>query len=207
MDTVAAPVALHRRLPAEEAARADFYALLARLFHDAPDGSLLQSLASAPALGGDSAMDRAWRNLCLASAAMDAEAARDEYEALFVGVGKAAVSIYAGYYTGAPAADHPRVRLQRDLAALGLAPRAGNPEPEDHFAGLLDVMRVLVGGGAGRGPGTLAEQRRFFEEHLAPGARGFFAALEAADKANYYRRVAQFAAAFLDFEGQSFELD
>ena len=47
------------------------------------------------------------------------------------------------------AVDHPRVRIRDDLAALGLArPRTG-AEPEDHFAGLFDVMRVLVAGGAG----------------------------------------------------------
>jgi len=178
MQSMATPNALERRVPAEEAARADFYALLARLFHHAPDGNLLAALAAAPELGGDGALDRAWRELGLASRAMDADAARDEYEALFVGVGKAAVSIYAGYYAGAPAGDHPRVRLQRDMAALGLAPREDNPEPEDHFAGLFDVMRVAVAGGAGRGPATLDEQRRFFEGHVAPAAAPFFAALK-----------------------------
>jgi TorA maturation chaperone TorD len=207
MGAAAAPVVLQRRVPAEEAARADFYALLARLFHGAPDAALLSSLAQAPELGGEGELDAAWSNVCLASRAMDPEAAREEYEALFIGVGKAQVSIYAGYYTGAPAADHPRVRLQRDLAELGLAHKPDNPEPEDHFAALFDVMRVLVAGGAGRGPATLAEQRRFFDDHLAPGARGFLAAVQASPDANYYRRVAQLAAAFLELEAQSFELD
>ena len=207
MEAAASPVALQRRLPAEEAGRADFYALLARLFHGAPDAALLSGLARAPGLDGQGELAGAWSNLCLASRAMDAEAARDEYEALFIGVGKAQVSIYAGFYTGAPAADHPRVRLQRDLAALGLAPRAGSSEPEDHFAGLLDVMRVLVAGGAGRGPATLAEQRRFFDDHVAAGARRFLAAVQASPDANYYRRVALFAAAFLELEAQSFEMD
>ena len=207
MHATTTPVALQRRVPAEEAARADFYALLARLFHAPADGPLLASLASAPELGGDGALDRAWRELCLASRAMDADAARDEYEALFVGVGKAAVSIYAGYYAGAPAGDHPRVRLQRDMAALGLAPREDNAEPEDHFAALFDVMRVAVGGGAGRGPASLEEQRRFFEGHVAPAAGPFFSALQSAQDANYYRKVARLGAAFLELEQQGFELD
>ena len=207
MEATAMPVVLQRRLPAEEAARADFYALIARLFHGAPDAALLSHLANAPELGGVAELDAAWSSLCLASRAMDAEAARDEYEALFCGVGKAEVSIYAGYYIGAPAADHPRVRLQRDLAALGLASRDDNPEPEDHFAGLFEAMRVLVAGGAGRAPATLAEQRQFHDEYLAAGARKFFAAVQASPHANYYRRVAQFAAAFLELEAQSFELD
>ncbi len=68
-------------------------------------------------------------------------------------------------------------------------------------------MRVLVAGGAGRGPATLQEQRRFFEAHIAPAVGGFIRALEGAGKANYYRRVAALAAAFLAIETESFELD
>ena len=36
----AARVAMHRPLPPEEAARADFYALLGRLFHSPPDNEI-----------------------------------------------------------------------------------------------------------------------------------------------------------------------
>jgi len=206
MDGVAT-VALQRRVPPEEAARADFYALLARLFHAAPDAQLLASLAQAPRLGGDGELDAAWSALCLASQAMDPEAARDEYEALFVGVGKAQVSLYAGYYTGAPAADHPRVRLQRDLAELGLAHKQDNAEPEDHVAALFDVMRVLVAGGAGRPAAGLAAQRCFFDTYVAPATHRLRAAIDAAPMANYYRKVARFAADFVSFESESFQLE
>ena len=107
-----------------------------------------------------------------------------------------------------PAAiDHPRVRIRADLAGLGLAPRDASTEPEDHFAGLFDAMRVLVAGGAGRGPATLEEQRRFFQSHLAPAFDGFLKATARAPQANYYRRVAALAAAFLAIESESFELD
>ena len=209
MEAVAAPVALHRPLPAEEAARGDFYALLARLLRDAPDMPLLANLAAAPRLpaDGDAALARAWDALVDASSAMDADAAAEEYEALFAGVGKAAVSIFAGYYSGAPAADHPRVRLVRDLAALGLARREEVSEPEDHFAGLFDVMRVLVAGGAGRGPATVAEQKTFFASHLQPGVAKFFDALQRAPQANYYRNVGAFGAAVVALEAESFLLD
>ena len=44
MSAVASPVALHRPLAPEEAARADFYALLGRLFIAPPDGALLTRL-------------------------------------------------------------------------------------------------------------------------------------------------------------------
>jgi TorA maturation chaperone TorD len=209
MQATTAPIALQRALPPEEAARGDFYALLARLLRDAPDMKLLSNLAAAPRLpdAGDAALAKAWSELVDASSVMDADAASEEYEALFAGVGKAAVSIFAGYYSGAPAADHPRVRIVGDLAALGLARRDAVSEPEDHFAGLLDVMRVLVSGGAGRSPGSVAEQRQFFTSHLEASVAKFFDALQRAPQANYYRKVAALGAAFTQLERESFRLD
>ena len=202
----AAPVVMHRALPAEEAARADFYALFARLLSAAPDASLLRTLAQADRLPGRSALAAAWQALADASSAMDADAAGDEYQVLFGGPGKAAVSIYSGHYAGATAVDHPRVQIQRDLESLGLAHR-DTAQPEDHMATLFDAMRVLVAGGAGRGPAKLTEQRRFFEAHVKKGASAFLAAVAAAKDANYYRRVAALAAAFLAVEDESFGLD
>lgn len=209
MSAQAAPVALHRALPPEEAARAHLHALLARLIHAAPDDALLSRIARSPSLeaGSDPQLARAWDELVAASSVIDGDAAAEEHDALFATIGKAAVSRYAGSYTGATAVDHPRVRIRADLAALGLAPRSDATEPEDHIGGLFEAMRVLVAGGAGRGPATIAEQRRFFEAHVAPGARGFFAALARADASNYYRKVAALGAAFVALESQSFSLD
>jgi len=205
----AAPIALHRALPVEEAARASFYALLARLVHAAPDNALLYRIAHSPALepGGDPRLAQAWAELAAASSVIDSDAAAEEHDALFATMGKAAVSRYAGSYAGATAVAHPRVRIRADLAVLGLAPRSDATEPEDHLAGLFEAMRVLVAGGAGREPATLAEQRGFFEAHIAPAAPAFFAALGAAEAANYYRKVAALGAAFMALEGQSFSLE
>jgi TorA maturation chaperone TorD len=200
---------LRRRPAPEEAGRADFYALLARLFHSAPDAALLSTLATAAPIPaeGDPALSQAWARLVQASAAMHPDAAAEEYEVLFTGVGKSRVSLYAGRYSGATAVEHPRVRIQNDLAALGLERPQSISEPEDHFAGLFDVMRVLAGGGAGRDPADLAEQRRFYEAHVGPGVRGFLAAVGSANEANYYRHVAAVAAAFVALEEESFKLD
>jgi TorA maturation chaperone TorD len=209
MNAVATPVTIHRALAAEESARADFYALLGRLFQSAPDGALLHMLAEAGPIpdDGDPRLAKAWRDLADASSVMDADAALDEFDALFGGVGKSSVSLYAGFYAGAAAIDHPRVRIRADLAGLGLAPRDDSPEPEDHFAGIFDAMRVLIAGGMGRGPATVQEQRRFFESHLEPAMGGFTRTLAAAPQANYYRKVAALAAAFLAIETESFDLD
>lgn len=208
MSAAAAPVAMRRVLPPEEAARANFYALLGRLLRSPPDAALIAALAASEPLAadGDVAIAAAWCRLIDASSVMDAEAAAAEYEALFDGVGKAEVSIYAGFYSGAPSIDHPRVRLQADLAALGLARRERVSEPEDHFAGLFEAMRVLVGGGAGREPAPIEQQRRFFETYLQPSAPAFMKALGASPKADYYRTVAALGSAFILLETDSFQL-
>jgi TorA maturation chaperone TorD len=99
------------------------------------------------------------------------------------------------------------VRLQADLAALGLEKRAEVTEPEDHYAGLLDVMRVLAVGGAGRSPASLAEQKRFYKAHLEPGIAKCFAAMASAPHSNYYRHVAALGSAFTALESESFLLD
>jgi TorA maturation chaperone TorD len=208
MSVAAAPVQFHKPLAPEEAARGDFYALLARLLHAAPDDAVLASLAAAERLPADAdpALAKAWEELSLASSVMDSDAASEEYDTLFVGIGKSPVSIYAGFYSGAFAIDHPRVRLQAEFAAFGLEHRR-DTEPEDHFATLFDVMRVLVAGGAGRSPADIAAQRRFFEVYLEQAAPRFFKAVIASDKSNYYRKVAAVGHAFVSIESESFELD
>lgn len=208
MNAAVAPVRLQRALGPEDAARGNFYALLARLCHSAPDPALLASLANAEPLPGDAdpALAQAWLELAQASSVMDEDAGAEEHGNLFAGIGKAPVSIYAGFYTGAMAIDHPRVRLQAEFAALGVERRVLT-EPEDHFATIFDVMRVLVAGGAGRAPAELAEQKRFFEAFLKTGAPKFFNAVIASGKANYYRKVAALGLAFVAIETESFELD
>lgn len=209
MSAVAVPVAMRRAAAPEDSARGNFYALIARLCAGAPDQPLLAAVAAAEPLpaDGDASLARAWRNLIDASSVMDPEAAGEEYEALFCGMGKAEVSIYSGFYSGAPSIDHPRVRLQADLAALGLARRDEVTEPEDHFAGLFEAMRVLTAGGLGREPAALADQKRFFHAHVEPAAGKFFAAVGSSPKANYYRNVAALGAAFVALESASFQLD
>jgi TorA maturation chaperone TorD len=207
METVLSRVEAVRPVTPEDAARADFYALLAALFHHAPDAKLLQTLSIAPPIeGAGTDLARAWSGLVAASAVMDPEAAAEEYESLFVGVGKARVSVYSGWYTSALWMEPARVRIIEALAEFGLSRPAGVAEPEDHFAALFDAMRVLVAGGAGRGPASLAEQKRFYESHVQPGVGPFLAAVREAPESNYYRKVAAVGEAFVGIENESFNL-
>src|SRR5262249_25260843 len=89
-------------LAPEDRARAGHYALLARLYADAPDAALLSAIAKSGAAGpvetAEHPLARTWTMLGAASAAMDPAAAAEEYQELFVGVGQSAVSLHASAY-------------------------------------------------------------------------------------------------------------
>jgi TorA maturation chaperone TorD len=210
-----AAISVQRPLPPEDQARSEFYALLARLFADAPDGSLLAAIAAAPSLapsshegdgGPGDGLAQAWGALKSASAVMEPEAARDEYQTLFVGVGRSEVSLYASHYLG-PQSGRPLAQIRGTLAELGLARRADSSEYEDHLAVVLETMRMLVAGDSGRRPASIAEQQAFFERHVGSWVSACCDAISANSVANYYRRVAQFADRFLALERDSFAVE
>jgi len=142
----------------EEQARANFYALLARLFYAPPDEDLLKALASADELDAeDETLAARWRELIAAAAVTDAAAVQEEYDAVFVGTGKAAITLYSTAYSLRYTNETPLAALRADLAALGLARRESAGEPEDHIAGLCDTMRHVIA----EQQRPLEEQRRF----------------------------------------------
>ena len=185
------------------------------MFADAADAPLLAAIAAAAPLAPATHLDdhgeavglaAAWDALRAASAAMDEAAAGEEFQTLFVGVGKSEVSLYASHYLG-PQSGRPLAEIRGALARLGLARRPGSSEFEDHLAVELETMRMLVAGQDDRRPASIAEQRAFFEQHLATWAFDCCAALGVCPVANYYLRVAQFAIGFLALERDSFAMD
>ena len=196
----------------EDQARADFYALLARLYALAPDAALLASIAACDELPADAesedgrALADAWRKLIAASSAMDPAAAADEYQILFVGVGKSEVSVHASAYVKSPGRT-PLIEIRADLAKLGLARQSGVNVYEDHLATVCETMRALILG-AGRGePFAFAEQREFFESHVRPWVYDCCTAIQNSPVANYYRRVAEFTQLFMVIERDSFAIE
>jgi TorA maturation chaperone TorD len=196
----------------EDQARADFYALLARLYAAAPDAALLSSIAACdelsvdPASEGGRALADAWRKLIAASTAMDPAAAADEYQTLFVGVGKSEVSMHGSAYVKSPGTSL-LIEVRASLAKLGLARQTGVNVYEDHLATVCETMRALITG-AGQGePFAFAEQRQFFESHVQPWVFNCCSAIENSPVANYYRRVAEFTQVFMAIERDSFAIE
>ncbi len=191
----------------EEAARANFYALIGRLFYDAPDAGLLAEICSAgecarAADGGGEPLVQAWRGLQDACRSADPEALKQEYAALFIGAGKALVSLYISGYASGMAADKHLVRLRQQLEAWGLARREAVFEIEDHVSGLCDVMRFLIECNQ-----PIADQKLFFEQFVYPGTLLLCGAVETAEPAVFYKKAAGFAHAFFELEKSAFDME
>lgn len=204
-----APMTHLQPLPAwseEDRARADHYALLARLFYAAPDAALLGALVqSARTLGqGEGAFPQAWAALGEAARRLDEAAVADEFAALFVSVSKPVVMTNASWYLTGFLQEEPLAELRDDLAELGLGRRSGVMETEDHISALAEVMRHLVL--TGPDEAGLARQQRFFHRHLAPWYERFGDALAAAPGADFYAKAGSLLRAFFDIERQAFDM-
>jgi len=197
-------------LSGEDQARADLYALLARLFLAPPDAALLDALSTSEpilAQGGELALEQAWERLTMASSVMDPQSVQDEFDALFIGIGTPLLNPYGSRYIAGFINDTPLAELRADLARLGLARVQGTGEFEDHIGALCETMRVLVGGAPGVKPQPVEQQRYFFEVHIAPWYERAMNDIAGADGANYYRLVARLGAAFLDIEADAFAVE
>ena len=190
------------RTPApEEQARANFYALLSRLFYAPPDEALLNALAQADELDSDDdVLASGWRDLCSAAANADAEAVREEYETVFISTGRAPVTLYTSAYSIKYASETPLAALRGELAKLGL--RGEKAEPEDHIAALCDVMRYFIA----EEQADLEQQKQFFERWIQPSAEPLCAAIERNDQTAFYKHVARMAKTFFSLEHSAFEM-
>ncbi|HLX29800.1 MAG TPA: molecular chaperone TorD family protein [Casimicrobiaceae bacterium] len=204
---MAATVALPNPLSPEDRARADFYALLARLYADVPDPPLLSAIAAAPTIEGDTPFATSWNRLVAASGAMDVEAAIQEYTDLFVGVGKSEVNLHASHWLTGGMMDKPLVDLRNDLARLGLERRNEVAMVEDHLSALCETMRLLVAGDDVRPPAPIAAQRAFLDRHIAPWVFLCCAAIRDCAIANYYVRVAEFTEQHMALDRDALAMD
>jgi TorA maturation chaperone TorD len=196
-------------LSPDDQARADLYALLARLLLAPSDAPLLDAIANSPpilAQGGDPALERCWEHLSLASSVMDASAVADEFNSLFISIGTPPVDPYGSRYLAGFINDTPLAELRADLARLGLRRARGVIEFEDHLGALCETMRVLIGGAPGIARASIAQQKVFFDRHILPWCERALDDIASADGSNYYRLVARLGAAFLTLEAQAFPL-
>ncbi len=85
----------------------------------------------------------------------------EEYQDLFIGLGRGEIVPFASWYLTGSLMELPLAVLRADLQSLGFERQSGVCEPEDHLAALCEVMAVLIGE-------QHPERNRFYERHLAP---------------------------------------
>ena len=191
----------------EEIARAEIYGLLATLLYAPPDDAFYAQLqvavTEAPAPGAF--LEASWSALVEASRRVPLDEARDEYAALFLGIGKPEVFLYGSFFIAGSLNGKPLVDLRRDLQALGLERPTTVDETEDHIASLCEVMRYLIAGDD-LAVSNLTAQQRFHAAHLRPWVEALCDVLESHPRADFYRHVGAFARAFFAVEAQGFDL-
>jgi TorA maturation chaperone TorD len=184
-----------------ELARAEQYEFLALLLSRAPDAALLERLAALP--GDATPLGESYRALAQAADGADAETIEREYFELFVGVGRGELLPYGSYYMTGFLHERPLARLRDDLRGLGIERAEGQCEPEDHAGILCEIMAGMIRGSL---PASSADQQRIFARHLQPWIGRFFADLESAQAARFYRPVGTIGRVFIDIEIEAFAL-
>jgi TorA maturation chaperone TorD len=184
-----------------DAARAQEYALISALLARAPNAEMLERIAR---LRGDaSPLGVAHVGLADAASRAGAERVEREYFNLFIGLGRGELLPYGSYYLTGFLHERPLARLREDLARLGIERADGNAEPEDHAAILCEIMAGLA---SRRFAAPAGADRELFEKHLSPWIGRFFADLEQAEAADFYRSVGTLGRVFVDIETQAFAL-
>lgn len=181
----------------EQRYRASAYSLLAALLRAPPEQALLDHVAT---LSPESDTESDELSLAMAELAGAAQKTRpadleDEYNSLFIGLGKGEVVPYGSWYLTGYLMEQPLSDLRDDLRALGFERSPDVREPEDHAAAIFEVFSVMISDSV-----DLERQQIFFERHMKSWIPRFFDDLAGAKSADFYGFVARFGVAFYSLE-------
>lgn len=196
----------------EDLARADLYGILSELFGAPPSDQFFNRLAASPKVSPDdpqTALTMAWQSLVEKAAVTSPADIREEFESLFIAVGKPDIVSNASFYLAGALNQQPLVDLRLALDQLGIERDPESSETEDHFAAVCEVMRYLVAGELGEHapPQNLLNlQRDFFSEHLASWVFDYLDAVEVHRASNFYMAASTFARIFFEIERQAFDI-
>jgi len=175
--------------------RADTYRLLGNLLAAPPAAETLALFAEAPVTDDDDLLSVAWRMLATSAARANALEVNDEFEALFIGVGRGELMPYASWYLTGFLMEKPLAKLRSDLARLGFERHDNVSEPEDHAAALCETMALLA---EVSDLESLQTQARFFNDYVGPWMAKFFREMQASSSARFYRAVGQLGEQFIE---------
>ncbi|MFM2589961.1 molecular chaperone [Vibrio sp. TBV020] len=177
----------------QQTIRADIYLLLSTLFRQKPSSELIEFLSELEVEQSESAMQIAWKKVKQAAKESEAESLTDEYQDLFIGIGRGEVVPFASWHLTGSLMEKPLASIRHDLELLGLEREEQVKEPEDHFSAICEVMSVL----------TNEEeelQQVFFNKHLGTWFSSLTKQMNGAESANFYLAVAELTEAFMTLE-------
>ncbi|CCN70864.1 molecular chaperone [Vibrio nigripulchritudo] len=176
--------------------RSDIYALFAALMRSAPKEDVLDWLQSIEiSEGADSQMSDAWTQLSLAAAIYSPQDIADEYQLLFIGIGRGEVMPFASWHLTGSLMEKPLALIRQDLERLGFERNEYTKEPEDHIAALCEVMSLLE---------SEIEQNAFFNRHIQPWFEKLTKQIKQAEHAQFYAALATVMNQFLLIEQTRF---
>ncbi len=177
----------------EQTLRTEIYLILSALFRSAPSEEMLDFLKTLEVEPSVSAMQQAWVSVRQAADQVEREALDDEYQNLFIGIGRGEVMPFASWHRTGSMMEKPLADIRHDLDLLGIEREENVKEPEDHIAALCEVMSMLAGQEEGL-------QQAVFNKHISPWFSAFTQQIMNADSADFYKPVAQLCEAFLTLE-------
>jgi len=187
----------------EDELRAQVYRLLANLLRKAPEEGELKLISGLS--GDESALGSAFQKIAKTAGNSSAPDISDQFDQIFVGVGRGELLPYASYYLTGFLHEKPLAKLRTDMAELGVARGNNVSEPEDHIAALCEMMAGLILGDFGEVV-PLQRQKEFFARHVESWAKLFFEDLAATNSSKFYGAVGEVGAAFIDIETDAFRM-
>jgi TorA maturation chaperone TorD len=191
------------KIPSEDRLRADLYNFIGLMLSGPPGQMLLDQCAALS--GDDSDLGKAIGSLSRVARVSKPKKVESEFNALFVGLGRGELLPYASYYLTGFLNEKPLATLRTDMSTRGMTRSPNVYEPEDNIASLMEMMGGMIVGRFTT-PADLADQKVFFNRHIAPWAGHFFSDLEAAKNSVLYASIGSVGRAFMEIEREAFRM-
>ena len=188
----------------EDQLRADMYSFLANLLRAEPDEKLIKQLTFLKS--DDSPIGKSIKTLSKLATSLDLPTIRDEYVKIFLGVGRGEILPFASYYLTGFLKDKPLAKLRQDMQEIGIKLEDEVKEPEDHIASIFDMMSGLILGKFEK-KYSIADQKDFFNKHLAPWVDLLMRDIESSKIAVFYSPIGSIGKEFMEIERASFSMN
>ncbi len=178
--------------------RSEIYLLLATLFRKSPDSELLAFLKELEFENNGTPMAQAWSSLKESANNADFSETEDEYQELFIGIGRGEVVPFSSWHLTGSLMEKPLANIRLDLARLGLERIENVKEPEDHISALCETMAYLCD------QEDESKQQSFFNRHLSTWFEKLATQINQAEHTHFYRAVTELFNAFMALESVRF---